>query len=116
MISAAAKPSSEPYANPTAGVQGRLARGERVYRHVNERIRELECAYDFGEPLQMFCECAATGCHVAVAVERDRYEEVRLHGTRFVVAPGHTRPDVESIVERRPTYWIIEERYCESPR
>ena len=79
----AAKPSSEPYANPTAGVQGG---GERIYRHVNERIRELERTYDFGE----------------------RFEEVRLHGTQFIVAPGHARPEVESIVERRRGYWIID--------
>ena len=105
---AAAKPSSEPYANPTAGVQGGLATGERIYRHVNERIRELERTYDFGEPLQMFCECDAIGCHVAVAIDAGRFEEVRLHGTQFIVAPGHARPEVESIVERRRGYWIID--------
>ena len=106
----AAKPSSEPYANPTACAQGGLARGERAYRLVNECIRELEPTYDFGEPLQIFCECDAIGCHVAVAIDPGRYEEIRLHGTHFVVAPAHVRPEVESIVERRPSYWIVEER------
>lgn len=106
----AAKPSSEPYANPTARSQGGRATGERVYRYVNECIRELERTYDLGEPLQVFCECDATGCHVTVAIDPGRYEEIRLRGTQFVVAPMHARPEVESIVERRPSYWIVEVR------
>jgi hypothetical protein len=97
-----------PGRNPTR--QGGLGTGERVYRHVNECIRELERTFDFGEPLQVFCECDASGCHVAVAIDPGRYEEIRLRGTQFVVAPTHARPEVESIVERRPSYWIVEVR------
>lgn len=103
-------PSSEPYVNPGAGVHSRLRGGERIYRHVNERIRELERTYDFGEPLQLFCECDTGGCSAAIAVDPGCYEAVRVHGGRFIVAPGHARPEVEAIVERDPDYWIVEER------
>lgn len=106
----AAKRSSEPYVNPSARAPGPLGRGERIYRHVNERIRELERTYDFGEPLQLFCECDTSGCSAAIAVDRGRYEAVRVHGARFIVAPGHARPEVEAIVERGTDYWIVEER------
>lgn len=110
LTAAKPKPSSEPYVNPSAGVHSRLGRGERIYRHVNERIRELERTYDFGEPLQLFCECDTIGCSAAIAVDPGRYEAVRVHGARFIVAPGHARPEVEAIVERGPEHWIVEER------
>lgn len=106
----AAKRSSEPYVNPSSGAPRLRGRGERIYRHVNERIRELERTYDFGEPLQLFCECATSGCSEALAVDSGRYEAVRVHGARFIVAPGHARPEVEVVVERAPDYWIVEER------
>ncbi|MDF2749054.1 MAG: hypothetical protein K0T00_229 [Gaiellaceae bacterium] len=106
MLTAAKRePSSEPYVNP--GARDAPARGERIYRHVNERIRELERTYDFGEPLQLFCEC---GCSAAISVDPRRYEAVRVHREQFVVAPGHARPESEAIVERAPDYWIVEER------
>ena len=106
MLTAAKRePSSEPYVNP--GARDAPARGERIYRHVNERIRELERTYDFGEPLQLFCEC---GCSAAISVDRRRYEAVRVQGEQFVVAPGHARPERDAIVERAPDYWIVEER------
>ena len=105
LTAAKPKPSSEPYVNPRA--REALGRGERIYRHVNERIRELERAYDFGEPLQLFCEC---GCSAAIAVDPGRYEAIRGNGEQYVVAPGHARPESEAIVERGPDYWIVEER------
>ena len=105
LTAAKPKPSSAPYVNP--GPRDAVGRGERIYRHVNERIRELERTYDFGEPLQLFCEC---GCSAAIAVDPGCYEAVRIHGQQFVVAPGHARPRGEAIVERRPDYWIVEER------
>jgi hypothetical protein len=107
LTAAKPKPSSEPYVDPSPDARDALGRGERIYRHVNERIRELERTYDFGEPLQLFCEC---GCSAAIAVDPVRFETARVHGGQFIVAPGHARPEREAIVERRPDYWIVEER------
>jgi hypothetical protein len=38
------------------------------------------------------------------------YEAVRREPTRFAVVPGHERPEIESIVERHPTYHVVEKR------
>lgn len=110
MLTAAKKSPSEPYVNPSTGGNGVRERGERIYRHVNERIRELQRSYDFGEPLEMFCECAAGGCNLTIAVDPALYEQVRAHGTRFIVAPGHALTELETVVERHREYWLVEER------
>lgn len=110
MLTAAQKSPPEPYANPSTGENGGRERGERIYRHVNDRIRELERTYDFGEPLELFCECAAGGCNVTLAVDPALYAHVRALGTRFIVAPGHALTELETVVERRCEYWLVEER------
>ena len=94
----------------TAALAPRCERRERIFRHVNERIRELAGTFDFGEPLQMFCECARPTCDARLTIDHGHYEEVRALGTRFFVAPGHERPDVETVVERREGYTVVEER------
>jgi hypothetical protein len=35
---------------------------------------------------------------------------VRSRPNRFAVAPGHTAPDVESVVKEYPHFWILEKR------
>ena len=102
----AAVEQSQPYA--TAGAEsGPAGNRGRIYRHVNDRIRELSGLYDFGEPLQMFCECGDRACHAAIAVDPGRYEDVRDVGTRFFVAPGHAAPD-DTVVERAADHWVVD--------
>jgi hypothetical protein len=94
----------------TATLAARLERRERIFRHVNERIRELAATFDFGEPLQMFCECTHRTCDARLTIDHDHYEEVRVLGTRFFVAPGHEQPGIETVVEQREGYTVVEER------
>jgi hypothetical protein len=97
---------SQPYATARAESGFVESRG-RIYRQVNDRIRELSGLYDFGEPLRMFCECGAQACRATIAIEPSRYEEVRELGTRFFVAAGHTEPD-DIVVERTANHWVVD--------
>jgi hypothetical protein len=94
----------------TAARAPRCERRERIFRHVNERIRELARTFDFGEPLQMFCECARSTCDARLTIDHGHYDEVRALGSRFFVHPGHERPESETVVERREGYTVVEER------
>ncbi|HEY6067993.1 MAG TPA: hypothetical protein VIU81_04805, partial [Gaiellaceae bacterium] len=38
----------------------------------------------------------------------EEYERVRSDARRFIVATGHDAPEVERVVERKTTYWIVE--------
>ena len=36
------------------------------------------------------------------------YEALRAKATRFAVAPGHEIPDIERVVARHPSYFVVE--------
>ena len=96
---------TQPYA--TAGAERRVESRGRIYRHVNDHIRELSGLYDFGEPLRMFCECNARACSATFAVDPRRYGEVRDVRTRFFVAAGHAGPE-DIVVDRTAEHWVVE--------
>ena len=83
----------------------RAAENERVFRRINERVEELT---PDGDPLTLVCECADVVCVERIpGVPADEYEEVRSHGDRFFVLPGHERLDVERVVEEREGYLVV---------
>jgi hypothetical protein len=56
------------------------------------------------------CECGRASRSETIEVEREAYEAIRVHGTRFIVKPGHDIPHVERIVVRHATYEVVEKR------
>jgi hypothetical protein len=38
------------------------------------------------------------------------YEAIRAEPTRFLVVPGHKRPEIENVVERQSGYLVVEKR------
>jgi hypothetical protein len=86
----------------------RTAENENLFRRVNERVEELSGGL---ETLTLVCECADTGCaERLVDVSTGEYEQVRAHGDRFLVAPGHEQRDVEAIVSVSGRYLVVEKR------
>jgi hypothetical protein len=86
----------------------RAGENENLFRRVNERVEELSRGLD---DLSLVCECSRVDCVERLsAVSIPEYEEVRRHPQRFFVAAGHERPDVETVVEERHGYLIVEKR------
>lgn len=90
--------------------ESRLAKNEALFREVNERIAEITEGLANPEALDgLVCECADPLCLERVGpLTIAEYESVRTDSRRFIIAAGHESPDVESIVERQPTYWVVE--------
>jgi hypothetical protein len=89
----------------------RAFRNEELFREVNAHIAELEERLRdplFPEPLHLLCECERTGCSTPLEVDSPTFYRVREQPLRFFVAPGHEDLEVESIVEQRPGYLIVE--------
>jgi hypothetical protein len=89
----------------------RAIRNEELFREVNLNIAELEeqaGRTDWDELLPLICECAQTGCGVPIEVDANTFERVRERPLRFLVAPGHEDLDIESVIEERPGYLIVE--------
>jgi hypothetical protein len=54
------------------------------------------------------CECGDLVCVDELAVSRDAYRLMRLHPTRFAVAPGHDDPEFERAVTTTIAYVIVQ--------
>ena len=91
--------------------EARVIRNEALFREVNVRIAGLrEGSFGLAEDglLSLVCECAYTGCAVPIEVDPATFEQVRQSPLRFLVAPGHEELGVESVVERREGYLVVE--------
>jgi len=87
----------------------RIIHNEALFREVNAHIADLEERIRLrDEPLPLICECANTGCTTIIEVEHPTFEAVRKSALRFLVAPGHERADVETVVGRGAGYLIVE--------
>jgi hypothetical protein len=89
----------------------RAIRNEELFREVNLNIAELEersGRTDSDELMPLICECAQTGCSAPIEVDAETFEWVRESPLRFFVAVGHENLDVESVIEERPGYLIVE--------
>jgi len=86
----------------------RTARNESLFREVNERVKELNEAFDALAPsAEWICECGNAECLEPIQMTYEEYEAVRSRGSDcFLVKPGeaHVVPEAENIVERQFRY------------
>ncbi len=75
---------------------------------MNERIQEVAIALGGDDDYEFVCECTMRDCVDRVTLGLRAYEHIRAEGTRFFVVPGHENVAVELVVERRPTYFVVE--------
>jgi hypothetical protein len=92
----------------------RLAKNEALFRDVNERISEISQELAPGTPNAelidgLICECSDPQCVERVGpLTISEYEGIRKDATRFIIAPNHQAADVEEIVARQASYWVVE--------
>jgi hypothetical protein len=96
---------------PVGAREERLGANEALFREVNERVAEVaEQFLAGGTPatVNFSCECGDRACTEQIAMTVDEYEAVRAEATQFAVAPGHEVPDIEHVVARHPSYFVVE--------
>jgi len=89
----------------------RIGRNQALYREVNERVREMNEAFDALLPIgEWICECANDQCFEKIEMTHEEYESVRAGERRFFVKPdeAHVVPEAELVVERHERFWIVE--------
>ena len=83
----------------------RLAANEVRFREINEAAQPQRETQGSG---RFICECADRSCTAWIEMSGDDYRAVREYQRRFIVAPSHEVPDVETILERHDGYFVIE--------
>jgi hypothetical protein len=96
-------------AGPQEAQRVRAARNQSLFRDINERIEQLNQAFETVLPLsEWVCECADAGCVEHIELSLAEYEALRADGNRFAVVPGHEVADVERVVDRFERYVVVE--------
>jgi hypothetical protein len=75
---------------------------------VNESIEQQALKFGGLHCYEFICECASTTCFERITLSLSEYERVRASGTTFFLAPHHEVDEVELVVERHPSYWVVE--------
>jgi phosphoglycolate phosphatase-like HAD superfamily hydrolase len=89
----------------------RLGANEALFRHVNERIRDVGDRFGMEATEANFvCECADASCAELVALTLEEYESVRASPYRFFIVRGHDVPEIEDVVERHDRFDVVEKR------
>lgn len=82
----------------------RIGRNEAWFRAVNEQVT--------GESVwseqAVVCECGHMDCSEFVDIERDAYDAVRRYADRFIVKPGHEIIATEIVLEKEPSYYVVQ--------
>jgi hypothetical protein len=95
----------------------RIARNEALFRHINERLEELNDAFaSMTQSFEIVCECGGIDCTDQVRLTPAEYERVRADPTLFIICAGHSVPDVEDVVEAEGGYEIVRKHAGEAAR
>jgi hypothetical protein len=88
----------------------RAARNQSLYRDVNERIQDLNEAFDdvLAFTGEWVCECADESCTTPMEMSLAEYEKLRSHPNNFAVLPGHVYDKVEVVVEDHERYVVVQ--------
>jgi hypothetical protein len=85
----------------------RIGLNEAVFREVNERIEDLAATFGLDQTLDLICECGNASCTNRIAMDHRQYEELRSDSTTFAVVCGHEIPDVEEIIARHGSFFVV---------
>jgi hypothetical protein len=91
----------------------RLAGNEALFREVNERVAEVAEQFEASPTAESFkftCECSNATCTEQIVMTLAEYEALRAVPTHFAVVDGHVLPEIERIVERKPSYLVVEKQ------
>ena len=86
----------------------RIEENERLFREVNERVKQVQATFEPGPDPVWVCECGGETCFDKLTVPLSEYQNIRAHSDWFLIKPGHEKTDVESVVEERSHYTIVE--------
>ena len=95
---------------------------EAVFREYNEKIqkgrdRVNKLAREDNQPdliddtnlmLQYLCECSDENCRSRIGLMLNTFNEIHTNRKWFVIVDGHESLEIETVLERRPEYTIVE--------
>ena len=95
----------------------KIGRNEALFRQVNDQITDLNEAFGaVAGRMSLVCECGDQTCIDQIHLTADEYRRLRADATLFAIRPTHEIPDVEDVVERGETYWVVRKKPGDSAK
>jgi hypothetical protein len=88
--------------------QIRLGKNQALFRAVNGQIEQIAEGNATVSPINFLCECASPDCGAYIELAQGEYEAIRQDPTHFFVLPDHVFPEVETILDDRGRYVVVE--------
>ncbi len=88
-------------------IDTRIALNETLFRDVNNNIQKTSADGRHDEA-HFVCECGESNCEERVSLPLETYKKVRAVSTHFFVKPGHEIPRAEMVIERHPTFLVVQ--------
>ena len=89
----------------------RIGRNEALFRQVNDQITGLNESFGaVADGMTLVCECGNDSCIDQIELTPSEYRDLRSDSALFGVRPGHEIPDVEDVVDRRDSYWVVRKK------
>ncbi len=79
-----------------------------MFRTANERMAAWEERHSDQEAELYHCECSDLDCRTKVSLSKRDYERVRADSSWFFVLPGHEVLDIETVIEVRDGWSVVE--------
>ena len=86
----------------------RIAKNEAVFRAANRELEQAAEEAGGDGVLDVLCECGQEACSSLIRLTVAEYDGVHSQDDRFVVVPGHENPTIETVVERREAYLVVD--------
>jgi hypothetical protein len=90
----------------------RLEHNEALFRAVNE---EIDAQANSALRRAFVCECADPSCTETIMLTHEQYRHIRADPSHFGIVPGHVRPEVERVVERHASHFVVEKPQLARP-
>ncbi|HWC13884.1 MAG TPA: hypothetical protein VG929_04755 [Actinomycetota bacterium] len=85
----------------------RAAKNEALTRSLNEGLARGEEKWPSEQPT-FICECSDLSCVQEIVVSLEDYRSIHEERQCFIVRPGHETPEIETIVEERDGFHVVE--------
>jgi hypothetical protein len=93
---------------PNKSRDDRIAHNEDWCRDLNQRKEALMKGTDLVAGFR--CECWQLHCGDRIQLSQADWRETRSRQNRFAVAPEHVAPQDETVIARKPHFWLIEKQ------
>lgn len=88
----------------------RIAKNQSLVRAMNRELQHAAEEVGDGSETRMevLCECGREDCAGVLTLPVSEYERIHSQEDRFVVLPGHRTPEIETVVEERDGYLVVD--------